>query len=45
MANVRVESDRLKGDAYDPMDDGWAPFELDLETGEVVGGSYPPGLP
>jgi len=44
MANVRVEGDRLKGDAYDPMDDRWAPFELDLDTGEVLGGSYPPEL-
>jgi len=35
----------LVGEAYDPMTDDWAPFEVDIETGELRGGSYPPELP
>jgi hypothetical protein len=32
---------KLSGEAWRPHDDEWRPFVLDLETGEVVGGSYP----
>jgi len=37
--SVHVEGMRLKGEAWLP-DDTWHPFELDLQSGEVVGGSY-----
>lgn len=37
--SVRVEEMRLKGEAWFP-EDTWHPFELDLDSGEVVGGSY-----
>ncbi|MCB5205545.1 hypothetical protein LH464_24220 [Neorhizobium sp. T786] len=30
----------IRGEAYDPLSDGWVPFELNLHTGDVVGGSY-----
>lgn len=45
MMDVSLIGERLHGDAYDPMGDSWAPFEVDIETGEVTGGSYPPELP
>jgi hypothetical protein len=45
MMNVRVDGEKIVGDAYDPMNDTWMPFSVDLTNGEVVGGSYPPELP
>jgi hypothetical protein len=30
----------IRGEAYDPPSDGWVQFELNLHTGDVVGGSY-----
>ena len=40
-----VTDKKIVGDAYDPMNDTWMPFSVDLANGEVVGGSYPPELP
>ncbi|MCZ7485771.1 hypothetical protein O8B38_08115 [Agrobacterium rhizogenes] len=37
---VSIRNDRLFGQAYDPMDDRWLPFEIDLATGLITGGSY-----
>ena len=34
----------LTGEAWRPYEEGWCGFQLDLETGEVVGGSYPEAL-
>ena len=34
-----------QGPAFNPIDDTWLPFEVDIDTGEVTGGSYPPELP
>jgi hypothetical protein len=45
MTDVSLRGERLHGLAYDPMDDSWAPFEVDVDTGEVTGGSYPKDLP
>jgi hypothetical protein len=33
------------GEAFNPMTDAWCPFDVDLDTGETTGGSYPPELP
>jgi len=41
MLNVTVTDSTLVGEAYDPMTNDWIPFEVDLETGDVRGGSYP----
>lgn len=45
MMNVTVAAATLVGEAYDPMTDAWTPFEVDVETGELRGGSYPLELP
>jgi hypothetical protein len=45
MRDLRLDGDALCGEAYDPMNDEWAPFAVDVRTGEVTGGSYPRGLP
>ncbi|TWT74503.1 hypothetical protein Pla123a_33260 [Posidoniimonas polymericola] len=37
---LRVAGSSLFGEAYTPMGDSWHEFEVDLETGEAVGGSY-----
>jgi len=42
--SVRIEGERLRGEAWEPSD-FWYPFELDLNTGEFKGGSYPKTLP
>jgi hypothetical protein len=46
MRNVNVApSGRLiEGEAWSPLDDEWTRFEVDTNTGHVVGGSYPMGL-
>jgi hypothetical protein len=41
MMNVTVAGATLAGEAYDPMTDAWMPFEVDVETGQLRGGSYP----
>ncbi len=45
MMEVRVDGDRIVGNAYDPMNDEWTPFTVEVATGGAVGGSYPPDLP
>jgi hypothetical protein len=40
MWNIRVESGKIKGDAWSPIDDCEYPFAVDLATGSVEGGSY-----
>ena len=45
MRNAHVDGEKIVGDAYDPMEDIWTRFTVDLATGEVEGGSYPPDLP
>jgi hypothetical protein len=37
--SIEVEGTTVRGEAWD-LDDTWHPFKVDLETGEVVGGSY-----
>jgi hypothetical protein len=29
---------------FHPLDDAWSPFDVDVDTGEVPGGSYPAEL-
>jgi hypothetical protein len=38
--NVRIEGSALRGEAWNPGDDSWNEFTLDLESGDVVGGSF-----
>lgn len=45
MMEVRVDGERIVGNAYDPLTDAWTPFSIDVATGEASGGSYPPELP
>jgi hypothetical protein len=45
MMEVSLEGERLHGDAFNALDDTWSPFDVDIDTGEVTGGSYPPELP
>ncbi len=45
MMDVRVDGERIVGNAYDPMTDEWTPFSVEVANGEAVGGSYPPELP
>ncbi len=45
MTELALDGVRLRGQAYSPLGDTWSPFELDVDTGEVEGGSYPPDLP
>jgi hypothetical protein len=40
MSDIRVENNKLKGKAWSPIDDLDYPFEVDLATGFVEGGSY-----
>jgi hypothetical protein len=44
MMEVAVYGQRLRGQAFNPIDDTWSPFEVDIDTGETTGGSYPPEL-
>jgi len=37
---VQISGGKVTGLAYNPMGDTWEPFEVDLHTGEAVGGSY-----
>jgi hypothetical protein len=45
IADARIDGDQLRGQAYDPMNEGWTAFGVDIDTGEVSGGSYPTDLP
>lgn len=38
--SVRRSGTIVTGDALNPMTGGWVPFQLDLSTGDVEGGSY-----
>ena len=40
MQNVRIEGDKILGEAFTPLENKWLPFSVDLYTGEVDGGSY-----
>ena len=42
--SIQMIGTMLTGEAWKPYDEGWCAFQLDLETGEVVGGSYPEAL-
>jgi len=37
---VEFSAVTVRGEAYSPFSDDWAPFEVSLSDGEVVGGSY-----
>ena len=39
-SDLRFEGDRLVGKAWSPVEDAWLPFELDVQSGKVEGGSY-----
>jgi len=39
--SVKTAGTKLSGEAWSPHNDEWRPFVLDLETGDVVDGSYP----
>lgn len=41
--DIRVEGDRIVGEAFTPMGERWEPFEVDVRTGEVIGGTFPGG--
>lgn len=45
MMEVSLDGSQLHGNAFNPLDDTWSPFDVDIDTGEVTGGSYPPELP
>jgi len=40
MRDVRIENDKVKGEAWSPIDHVEYPFEVNLATGAVEGGSY-----
>jgi hypothetical protein len=41
MRSVRCDGQKIKGEAYSPLGlPDWMPFELDLASGTVCGGSY-----
>ncbi len=45
MVKVSLCGETLGGQAFNPVGDTWMPFEVDIDTGDVRGGSYPPELP
>jgi len=38
-ANLRVQGNRILGEAWSAPNDEWVPMEVDLDTGEVSGGA------
>lgn len=38
--DLALVGDELTGLAYDPMDDAWVPFRVDIRNGSSTGGSY-----
>ncbi len=40
MRDLRIEEEKVKGEAWSPLDDCWYPFSADLTTGAVEGGCY-----
>ena len=45
LRNLALDGDDLIGEAYDPTDQSWHAFSVDLSTGEAQGGSYGRGAP
>ncbi len=43
MRSLLLDVTTLSGEAYDPRDDSWWPFSVDLTNGQVEGGSYDEG--
>jgi hypothetical protein len=43
LRNVRTEGESIVGEAWEPGD-SWFPFKIDVNTGELTGGSYPSHL-
>ena len=39
-SDLRLEGERLTGKAWSPVEGTWLPFELDVRSGSVEGGSY-----
>ncbi len=37
---VAVNGSRIEGFAWSPLGDKWIPFEVEIQTGKAVGGSY-----
>lgn len=37
---LAVSATDVAGEAYDPMDDSWVAFTVDLDSGRLTGGSY-----
>jgi hypothetical protein len=44
LRDLHVDGESISGKAWAPGDT-WEPFEVDLNTGELVGGSYPAHVP
>jgi hypothetical protein len=42
MQGVRLEGERILGEAFDTAKGQWLPFDVDVVTGDVVGGADPP---
>jgi hypothetical protein len=42
---VRLSTETIRGDAWNPVEDRWMPFEVDLATGASEGGSFGSGDP
>ncbi|MGU3398834.1 hypothetical protein ACLBWS_03690 [Brucellaceae bacterium D45D] len=38
--SVSIQGDHLKGKAFNPFDETWRPFSINLHTGRAQGGSY-----
>jgi hypothetical protein len=37
---IRLEDEKVVGEAWSPIEDRWIPFSVDLATGRTEGGSY-----
>lgn len=42
--DFQIDGNFLVGNAFDPGDDVWIPFKVDIATGEATGGACPPDL-
>ena len=40
MQGLKIDGQNLTGESWDPLTDKWVPFQLDLITGQSVGGSF-----
>ena len=43
--NINCSGMIVSAEAYDPFSDSWLPLQLNLNDGEISGGSYPAGTP